>query len=301
MNEARQHPDLRPAPVNALVLGGGGPAGVSWMSAFLDGLASLGLSVNGFDVVMGTSAGAVAGAWLTMQPQSLPLVPERMRERAITHLDAVRDGKVDKSLMQRALNRSAQGRESTLEIAQAAVAAISPVSAGEAESAWRAALPAGAWPRQFKVTAVNAHTGLATVWSARDGIPLAVAVASSTTAPGVAPPVHVAGSVWVDGGVRSTTNADMLAESAGNDDQERAGYATGSGKVVILAPRPTNNLALEEKLLGERGHRVRVITAEPFYKTPADLLDPRVIDMAAATGSSQARDLAAELKAWLSP
>jgi hypothetical protein len=31
---------------------------------------------------------------------------------------------------------------------------------------------------------------------------------------------------------------------------------------------------------------------------PADLLDPRVIDIAADTGSAQARDLASELVAW---
>ncbi|MEW2515982.1 patatin-like phospholipase family protein [Streptomyces sp. NPDC046870] len=147
------------------------------------------------------------------------------------------------------------------------------------------------------MTVVDARTGLVSVWSAQDAIPLAVAVSSSTAAPGLAPPVEIAGSVWVDGGVRSTTNADLLVES-GNGSAQGASCTPGAGSVLIVAPRPTPDLAREEKLLAERGHRVRVVTARPFYKTPADLLDPRVIDIAAATGSRQAGDLAAQLVTW---
>lgn len=287
-----------PAPMNALVLGGGGPAGASWTSAFLHGLASGGLPPDAFGTVMGTSAGAAAGAWLTMRPEGLPGVAERMRERAASRAGAPGGGQVDTDLVRRALDRSARGGESALDIARAAVAALSPISADAARSTWAAALPEGAWPGRLRVTAVDARTGRASVWSARDDIPLAVAVAASTAAPGVSPPVEIAGSVWVDGGVRSNTNADLLLEIGDHDGEGRAVPAEKPGRVLVLAPRPTAGLARETDLLVAHGYRVRVVGASPLHMSPADLLDPRVTDTAAATGSVQAHDLAGELAEW---
>ena len=49
----------------ALVLGGGGVAGIAWMTGVLTGLAEAGRDVTGADVIVGTSAGsAVAAAQL---------------------------------------------------------------------------------------------------------------------------------------------------------------------------------------------------------------------------------------------
>jgi NTE family protein len=48
-----------------LVLGGGGPVGIGWYAGLLVGLSDAGVDLNRADVVLGTSAGAVAGAWLT--------------------------------------------------------------------------------------------------------------------------------------------------------------------------------------------------------------------------------------------
>ena len=46
----------------ALVLGGGGVAGIAWMTGLLAGLADAGQDVTGADVVIGTSAGANVAA-----------------------------------------------------------------------------------------------------------------------------------------------------------------------------------------------------------------------------------------------
>ena len=48
----------------ALVLGGGGVAGIAWMTGLLAGLAEAGEDVTGADVVIGTSAGANVAAQL---------------------------------------------------------------------------------------------------------------------------------------------------------------------------------------------------------------------------------------------
>ncbi|MEW2507786.1 patatin-like phospholipase family protein [Amycolatopsis sp. NPDC047767] len=168
-----------------------------------------------------------------------------------------------------------------------------PISAEQADELWSWALPAGPWPRRLRITAVSTDTGLARGWSTADGISVAVPVACSSAAPGVAPPVRVAGATWVDGGVRSGTNADLAV-----DPQWHEGGAAEPGRVLVVAPMPSANLAREEAFLTARGHRVRVITADPFYEKPHDLVDARFIDVGAEAGARQADGLSDDLLTW---
>src|ERR1035438_9738159 len=46
----------------ALVLGGGGVAGIAWMTGLLAGLADAGQDVTGADLLVGTSAGSAVAA-----------------------------------------------------------------------------------------------------------------------------------------------------------------------------------------------------------------------------------------------
>jgi NTE family protein len=59
------------------------------------------------------------------------------------------------------------------------------------------------------------------VWDSSSGIDLPTAVAASCAVPCVFPPVPVGGSLFMDGGVRSVTNADLAA---------------GASAVVVVAP-----------------------------------------------------------------
>src|SRR5436853_3015942 len=49
----------------ALILGGGGVAGVAWELGILMGLYDAGVDVRGADVIVGTSAGSVVGAQIS--------------------------------------------------------------------------------------------------------------------------------------------------------------------------------------------------------------------------------------------
>jgi NTE family protein len=49
----------------ALVLGGGGVAGIAWELGLLKGLADCGVNIGNADLVVGTSAGACVGAQIT--------------------------------------------------------------------------------------------------------------------------------------------------------------------------------------------------------------------------------------------
>lgn len=271
--------------MNALVLGSGGPVGAAWTAGLLHGLIGAGVPVAESDVVVGTSAGAVVGAWLTMRPDELLTVPEVMRERAAWHVRNAKAGRRDHDLTRRMLDQLGQGARSPRTMAQAAIAAIPPISTDEATALWQQFLPGGAWSARFRAVAVNADTGFAHAWSAEDGIPVPVGVACSTAAPGVAPPVTVAGAAWVDGAVRSATNADLVVDRG------------APGRVLVVSPVPSEDLAREQADLEALGYRVRVIVAEPFYRTPLDLLDAGFIDTGAEAGARQAAALAEELLA----
>src|ERR1700677_148088 len=49
---------------STLVLGGGGVAGIAWITGLLAGLADAGHDVTGVDLIVGTSAGSTVGAQL---------------------------------------------------------------------------------------------------------------------------------------------------------------------------------------------------------------------------------------------
>ncbi|MEV4604615.1 patatin-like phospholipase family protein [Amycolatopsis sp. NPDC049253] len=280
-------------PLTALVLGGGGPVGAAWTSALVHRLETVGVPLSESGVVVGTSAGSIVGAWLTMEPAGLPTVPAKMRERAAWHARNVTAGRGDRTLLRSLAQDTADGPERARRVGRAAIAAVPPISEAQAGELWSWALPAGEWPRRLRITAVSTDTGLARGWSPADGISVAVAVACSSAAPGVAPPVSAAGSTWVDGGVRSGTNADLAL-----DPQWHGGGAVEPGRVLVVAPMPSADLAREEAFLTERGHRVRVITADPFYDQPHDLLDAGFIDLGAEAGARQADGLADDLVQW---
>jgi NTE family protein len=252
------------------------------MSALLRGLRGAGVPLADSDVVIGTSAGSVVGAWLTIQPDGLDKIPALMKERAAWHARNSSSGRNDPSLFEKLAADADKGT-----IGQAAIAAMPPISVEQADDLWKAMLPDGAWSPRLRMVSVNAGTGQARVWSARDGISVAVGVSCSTAAPGVAPPVALDDAVWLDGGVRSGTNADLIVDDA-----------TGRGRVLVVAPMAAQDITREEALLVERGYRVRVITAERFYDAPTDLINPRFIDIGATAGANQARELAPELLAW---
>ncbi|MFI5610320.1 patatin-like phospholipase family protein [Amycolatopsis sp. NPDC051903] len=292
MNDIRQR---GPAPAKALVLGGGGPVGASWEAMVLLELGTAGLSAADCDVVVGTSAGAIVGAWLTMRPHGLAALPDRMRERAAWHADRATNGRSDRDKLTRLLaKKSEAGAPSMVAIAQAAVEAEPPLSTAEAEALWKLGSPEGSWPRNLAMASVNVKTGEAHTWSADDEIPVAVGIACSTAAPGVAPAVDAAGAVWVDGGVRSATNADLILNAAnGHGDLLPSG-----GKVLIVACRPADDIARENSILTQHGYDVRVLVSDPYYQKPADLLDSRFIDAATEAGRQQGRKAAGDLKAW---
>jgi NTE family protein len=187
----------------ALVLGGGGPVGRAWEIGLVDGFAGQGIDLGTADLIIGTSAGAVVGAQLALK-QGFAAPPK------IDAPPPVYSGSmVDLAI---AMARAAQSPEPELIRAEIGKMALDAQTISEEASVSRsmfAPFVGQAWPNQFRATTVNARTGQLQVWDASSGALLERAIAASTAAPCIWPPITINGERYIDGGVRSMLNADL--------------------------------------------------------------------------------------------
>lgn len=245
----------------ALVLGGGGITGIAWEIGALAGLHRRGVDLGDADLVVGTSAGAMVGA----------LLATGVAMADATAFAAGDDAEslslpVDLTLVAQAFgvmsDHTLNPDEARARIGSLALAA--PVGDAEAHVArFAARLPVHEWPGvpRLVVTAVDAESGEPVAWDATAEIPLTRAVAASCAVPCVFPPVPIDGSYYLDGGVRSITNADL---------------ARGADPVVVLAPTVGVFRGSPETELRELGAARRlVISPDPAARAA---IGPNVLD-----------------------
>ncbi len=293
----------------ALVLGGGGPVGIAWEAGLLAGLAEGGVDLAEADHVLGTSAGSFVGSQIAMgkpagdiaaailaeterpRPAPPPVNGQPAEARAAPNLGALM------VMMQEARSGTRDPQAVRKEIGAFALAAQTvdedtfirgfgrSLSEGQAE----------AWPKRgFACTAVDAETGAFVIWDAEAKVGLARAVASSCSVPGVFPPITIKGRRYIDGGMRSATNADL---------------ATGHELVVVIAIRLAADPAVSAQMQAPLEAELKVLrdggaTVELIYPDDAsvaafgtNLMDGRVRPAACRAGLEQGRVLASSLNA----
>jgi NTE family protein len=290
----------------ALVLGGGGPVGIAWESGLVAGLAQGGVDLGQANFTLGTSAGSFVGARLALGAE------------AATFADAIIADKIpgeerrpansggpppDLSALMRLMGEAQGGLRNPAEVRQeiGAFALAAPTMTEEAflETFGKSfsTLPTDAWPeRGFACTAVDAETGAFQLWTKASGVGVVRAVASSCSVPGVYPPVTLNGRRYIDGGMRSSTNADM---AAGHElvvvVAVRLGAAGGS-----LGERIAARFAEEIETLKDGGATVLTITPdeESVEAFGVNLMDFRRRPDAARAGLDQGLAYAADVKAY---
>jgi NTE family protein len=268
----------------ALVLGGGGVAGIAWELGVLRGLSDSGVNISNADLVVGTSAGACVGAQIT---SSTPI--EALYDRQLDPVASAKERAVEFDMAQlmaifQELQNAGSGDQKTEVLARVGAMALSAPTLSESErlDIIASRLPSLDWPsRPLLLTAVDAHTGEFVVFNSESGVSLIDAVAASCAVPGVWPPVTIGTKRYIDGGVRSSISADLAA---------------GSAKVVIFAPSANAAGAIEaEQLeLESNGSKVLVIRAdkaaiEAFGLNP---LDPATRTPSAIAGRNQGKAMA---------
>ncbi|MGH9095989.1 MAG: patatin-like phospholipase family protein, partial [Acidimicrobiales bacterium] len=192
----------------ALVLGGGGVVGIAWELGVIAGLADDGLDLTDADLIVGTSAGAAVAAQITTGSLD-ELVGAQLAESQELAAE------LDLDLLAEIFSLLSQGSESDDDL-RAQVGARALGARTVAEPVRRAViasrLPSPVWPAHpVLVTAIDAHSGALTRFDASSGVSLIDAVAASCAVPGVWPPVSIGGRRYIDGGVRSVTNADLAS------------------------------------------------------------------------------------------
>lgn len=271
----------------SLVLGGGGVTGVAWELGVLEGLRREGVDLTGADTVIGTSAGSVAGTRITTgsleaayDDQLRP--PEHELNPHVGTMTWLRLG----MLIARRGDESARYRR----IGRAALAA-QPGPPDERLAVIRARIGEPPWPdRDLRVTAVDVDNGAFVVFDRDSGVSLLEAVAASCAVPLVWPPVPIGGTTYVDGGMRSATNADL---------------ATGADALVVIAPE-TRALSRHHRVeaqvarTGAGRHLVVTPDAESERAKGTNSLDPAARRAAAEAGLRQGRAIAADVaEVWV--
>jgi len=290
-------------PRRALVLGGGGPVGIAWESGLIAGLEEGGVGAADADLIVGTSAGSFVGAQLRMGRKAQELAasqlaapgPSARPGATSTGRGAGAPARAFRKLMD--LMTEAATAEGPAEAARRKVGAFALAAETVDESAfigsfggWLDGLPADAWPeRAFACTAIDAETGDFVVWTAESHVGLARAVASSCAVPGIYPPITINGRRYIDGGMRSATNADIVVGSA-----RVLVVSVTSGAVSnapAMAERSRAQIAAELAVLRELGGEVELIEpdGESLEAFGPNLMDPERRAVVANAGVRQGR------------
>ncbi|HEY1574670.1 MAG TPA: patatin-like phospholipase family protein [Pseudonocardiaceae bacterium] len=276
----------------ALVLAGGGVAGVAWELGVLRGIAdtdeALADRVVGADTIIGTSAGSVVAAQITSGKSLADLYDAQLSGYSgeiPVHIDltTMLAGWIE------AAELATDDVDRRRRIGALALAAET-IDEDTRRAAIASRLPSTEWPdRDVRITVVDALTGELVVFTPDSGVALPDAVGASCAVPGVWPPVTIDGRRYVDGGIRTASNADL---------------AKGADRVLLITPAPPElprgwgqDLATELAELAPA--RVEVVhadqaTVDAFGTNP---LDPATRGPSARAGRDVGRAVAATVGA----
>jgi NTE family protein len=280
----------------ALVLGGGGVAGIAWTTGLLFGLCEHGVDVRTAEMILGTSAGSAVAAQLSSGFSLKDLFDRQVdpaqqtRELApSTHLF---------ELFERALltaNNSSDRLQRTKHIGRWALEAPT-VTEAERRAVIAERLPTHTWPGgMLLIVAVDTETGETRIFDRLSGTSLVDAVAASCAVPGIWPPVTIDGRRYMDGGARSSDNADL---------------ALGYARTMIVSPMGTarpeitgESLEQQVETLKSAGGKTYLVEPDQPSKNAIGLnpLAPETRTPAARAGRSQGHAIADDVALFWSP
>ncbi|MGK2866902.1 MAG: patatin-like phospholipase family protein [Mycobacterium sp.] len=277
----------------ALVLAGGGLAGIAWETGVLAGIADeapdVAAALLNSDVLLGTSAGSAVAAQLGSRTALGELYDRQIAEESHEIDSGVTVDDITAVVLS-ALGEAGSTLERLRRIGQIALAADTvPEPVRRAVIAHR--LPDHRWPgRDLRITAIDTATGELVIFTGDCGVPLVDAVAASCAVPGAWPAVTIGDRRFMDGGVGSTVHMTVAA------DCETAVVLVPAG---VDAPSPFGDGAAAE--IGAFPGNAFAVFADDaalaaFGPNP---LDPHCRKPSAIAGREQGRRVAASVGAFL--
>ncbi|MBU3616381.1 patatin-like phospholipase family protein [Polynucleobacter sp. JS-Polo-80-F4] len=200
-----------------LALGGGGTPLIAWYAGYCNALKKAGVDLGSADVVVGTSAGSIFGAmlssghfWRLLDEMDLfadfPKLLAEMMPAIQFNASQLRAQRAELSVRDGSLT-------SIRHIGKAAMASLNPDGVANHYKVMKKLLTATAWPSDgLFTTAIDCYTGQRVVVSRASNIPINVACAASSSAPGQVGPTFIKDRLCMDGGMsQSSTHGDVIA------------------------------------------------------------------------------------------
>jgi NTE family protein len=269
----------------ALVLSGGGPLAVAWACGMAAGLARAGVALNPVDFMLGTSAGAIVGVLLASGRDPSELADAILAEASgVPPPGAMRDYSSAALLrLPELFAMSHGGTAGCIDVGSYALSATVSETETDYVDRMQRVIGTQEWPdADIGLVAVDTANGTPAILRRDSGATIAAAVAASCCLPGLSPPVTIAGRRYMDGGMRSTANADLAAgfdailvlcfHSPGQPGERiltrvRAQAETlrhGGARVCVLSPDPASLAAIGSRAMdvARRPDVVRAASAQ---------------------------------------
>lgn len=277
----------------ALVLAGGGLAGIAWETGILQGIADespeTADALRGSAVLVGTSAGSTVAAQL-ISGLSLDALFERQLETSTAEINPNAGIEQITELFLTAMTRPGSKTEKLQRIGSVALSTETVPEIVRREVIEHR-LPEHDWPqRVLRISAIDTATGELVTLDRNSGVNLVDAVAASCAVPGVWPPVTIGGARYMDGGVGSTVNLELAADC----DVVVALLPQGR-----TSPSPFGTGAVEEVDTFPGSVYAVFADDESLAAFGANPLDPACREPSAKAGREQGRRVAGEVAAFL--
>lgn len=271
----------------ALVLAGGGLAGIAWETGILRGIADelpdVARALVDSDVLLGTSAGSTVAAQIASGASLEELFDRQTHvESSEIHPGTSIGGVAD--LFVSAMLLAGATREQKLQHIGAIAADAQTAPADLRRDVIADRLPSRRWPaRDLRITAIDVATGGLVVFTRDSGADLVDAVAASCAVPGAWPLVTIGARRYMDGGVGSSVNMSAVGDC---------------GQAVVLVPAAENaptvwDVGTAAEIAAFPGRTAAVFADEAAREAfGSDPLDPACRIRSAEAGRSQGRRVA---------
>ncbi|KWX25543.1 patatin [Mycolicibacterium wolinskyi] len=279
----------------ALVLAGGGIAGIAWETGILRGIAdespNTARALLASDVLVGTSAGSTVAAQLG-SGLSLDELYDRQIDAVSAELNpGVGIDGITELFVTAMLTPNTTKQQKLQRIGEIALDAPT-VDEPVRREVIAARLPSHRWPdRVLRISAIDIATGELVGFDRDSGVELVDAVAASCAVPGAWPPVTIDGRRYMDGGVGSSVNMELA------DDCDSAVVLVPSGRSV---PSPFGGGGTAAEIEDFDGTALGIFADDDALEAfGANPLDPACRVPSARAGRAQGRQVAAEIAAFL--
>ncbi|WP_102145199.1 patatin-like phospholipase family protein [Mycobacterium hubeiense] len=279
---------------HALVLAGGGIAGIAWETGILRGIADespeTAKALLESDVLVGTSAGSTVAAQLSSGLDLDALYERQIAASSVEINPRIGVDEITEMFVAAMMEPNTSTAQKLQRIGEIALSTPT-VDESVRRDVIARRLPSHDWPdRVLRISAIDTATGELVVFDADSGVGLVDAVAASCAVPGVWPPVTIDGRRYMDGGIGSSVNM-VLAGDCGT-----AVALVPSGR---SAPSPFGaGVAKEIEACGGRAFGV-FADDESLDAFGANPLDPACRVPSALAGREQGRREAAAVAQFL--